>query len=110
MHSPEASGPAGASEGYVRTRALDQAVSVAVVQGWRVESRTPTQAVLVRGARPNHLLHAFLTFATCLLWSIVWIVLTVRGGEEREVLTADACGHVQTVRAGGGRSRGGRSS
>lgn len=72
-----------------------------VALGWRVESRSPTQAVLVRGGNVNHLLHAILTIFTCLLWGVVWIVLAMGNRTERVALTVDAVGNVQTVHGPG---------
>jgi hypothetical protein len=75
-----------------RRRALDRAVADMVggpAQGWRVESRTEYQAVLVSGHRTNHLLHLVLTLATCGLWAIVWAILGVTNQEKRDVITAD---------------------
>ncbi|WP_327411925.1 hypothetical protein [Streptomyces sp. NBC_01233] len=84
-----------------RTAILDWTVGQYVVTGWRVESRTPTQAVLVRGHPVNHVLHAVLTVFTCLLWGIVWIALAVGNRVERVVLTVDRDGQVQAVQGPG---------
>lgn len=67
---------------------LDQAVGQYVKWGWRVESRSPTQAVMVRGRRTNHILHLILTLVTLGVWAIVWICVAIFGGEKRKVLTA----------------------
>lgn len=77
-----------------RSAVLDDAVNQWVMQGWRVESRLPLQAVLVRGHLPNHVLHAILTIFTCLLWGIVWAIMAAQGGEERAVLTIDDWGRI----------------
>ncbi|MFG2987731.1 hypothetical protein ACGFZK_00130 [Streptomyces sp. NPDC048257] len=84
-----------------RTAILDWTVNQYVSMGWRVESRSPTQAVLVRGGDVNHLLHAILTIFTCLLWGIVWIALAVGNKTERVALTVDPAGRVQTVHGPG---------
>lgn len=65
----------------------DSAVDQYVKWGWRVESRTEHQVVLVKGHRPNHLLHFLLTLFTLGLWVVVWICVAVFGGEKRKVLT-----------------------
>jgi hypothetical protein len=57
-------------------------------QGWRVESQTDTQAVIVKGHRPNHLLHLILTVLTAGLWGIVWVIVAITGGEKRMMLRA----------------------
>lgn len=66
---------------------LDAQVAQYVKWGWRVESRSDHQAVMVKGHRPNHLLHFFLTLLTLGLWAVVWILLTAFGGEKRKTLT-----------------------
>lgn len=66
---------------------IDASVNEYVRRGWRVESRTDTQVVLVRGHRPNHILHLILSIITLGVWLIVWILVAVLGGEKRKVLT-----------------------
>ena len=66
---------------------LDGEVDQYVRRGWRVESRTSTQAVMVKGRRPNHLLHLILTLLTLGLWAVVWILVAAFGGEKRMVIT-----------------------
>ncbi|MFI5992532.1 hypothetical protein ACIBAC_11850 [Streptomyces sp. NPDC051362] len=84
-----------------RRLALDWAVNQRVASGWRVESRSETQAIMVRGARINHTLHLILTLVTCLLWGIVWAILSATNRVERVALTVDAHGGVLTVNAPG---------
>ena len=67
---------------------LDQEVAQYVKRGWRVESRSDTQAVMVKGHRPNHILHLILTILTFGLWAVVWLLLTALGGEKRKTLMA----------------------
>lgn len=78
---------------------LDWVVSRRVAAGWRVESRSVSQAVLVRGQPVNHVLHAFLTVFSCFVWGVVWAVLALTDDVERVVLTVDAQGQVVTVGA-----------
>ena len=66
---------------------LDNAVANYVKWGWRVESRTDQQAVIVKGHRPNHILHLILTIVTLGVWAIVWIAVVVFGGEKRKTIT-----------------------
>ena len=70
------------------TSPLDAQVAQYVRWGYRVESLTPTQAVVVKGRRTNHLLHLILTLVTLGVWAIVWILVAIFGGEKRKVLTA----------------------
>lgn len=84
-----------------RQLALDWAVNQRISSGWRVESRSETQATMVRGVPTNHTLHLILTLVTCLLWGIVWAILSATNRVERVALTVDAQGSVLTVNAPG---------
>ncbi|GAB2922888.1 hypothetical protein [Streptomyces sp. NPDC059173] len=88
--------PPGAAQ---RALILDWVVSRRIAGGWRVESRSGSQVVLVRGQPVNHVLHAFLTVFSCLVWGVVWAGLALVNRVEREALTVDAQGRVVTVRA-----------
>lgn len=76
-----------------RKELLARAVANQVRQGWRVESQTDYQSVLVTGSKPNHILHLILTLLTLGFWAIVWIALAVFGGEKRMVIEIDAYGN-----------------
>jgi hypothetical protein len=76
-----------------RKELLARAVANQVRQGWRVESQTDYQSVLVTGSRPNHVLHLILTLVTFGLWAIVWIALALLGGEKRMVIDIDEYGN-----------------
>lgn len=77
-----------------RKSALANHIAQEVPKGWRVESQGDFQAVMVRGKRPNHLLHFFLSIFTAGLWLIIWFCLAVFGGEKRQMLTVDEFGNV----------------
>lgn len=77
-----------------RKELLATAVAAQVRGGWGVESQTEFQAVLVKGHRPNHLLHLILTILTLGLWLIVWVAVTLAGGEKHRVVSVDPYGHV----------------
>ncbi|MFJ8884213.1 hypothetical protein ACIRJR_12490 [Streptomyces sp. NPDC102402] len=78
---------------------LDWVVTRRVAAGWRVESRSGSQAVLVRGEPVDHVLHAFLTVFSCGLWGPVWAGLALTNKVERVAVTVDALGQVVTVGA-----------
>lgn len=86
--------PAGPDD---RKRALAHAITQEVAYGRRVESQSDYQAVVVRGRRPNHLLHLLLTIVTLGLWAIVWILVAIFGGEKRTVLQVDEFGNVRHI-------------
>ncbi len=72
-----------------------QAVAREVVEGSRVESESDYQAVLVSGGKINHLLHFFVGVFTCGGWWIVWIFLTLTGGEKRYIVRTDDYGNTR---------------
>lgn len=55
--------------------------------------------MLVRGQPVNHVLHAFLTVFSCLVWGIVWAGVALVNRVERVALTVDAQGRIVTVGA-----------
>ena len=61
-------------------------VSALIRKGWRVESETDHEVLLVRGRRVNHILHLLLCIPTVGLWAIIWILLVITGGEKRKVI------------------------
>ena len=77
-----------------RRAILARVVASDVASGGRVESQTSYQAVIVKGHRPNHILHLILTIATLGFWAIVWIALAIFGGEKRRTITVDEYGQV----------------
>ena len=60
----------------------------------RVESRSSTQAVVVFGHPPNHVLHAIITIFSCGLWAVVWIIEASTTKERRMTVTVDREGNV----------------
>lgn len=72
-----------------RKVALAQTVAAEVARGARVESQSDYQAILVRGKRPNHVLHLILTLITLGFWVVVWAALALLGGEKRTVWAVD---------------------
>jgi DNA uptake protein ComE-like DNA-binding protein len=73
---------------------LGNAVMRQVSLGWRIESQTAGQAVMVTGGEVNHAVHLVLSLVTCGIWLPVWVILGVTGGERRVVITVDPHGVV----------------
>lgn len=73
---------------------LSQGVQREVVSGYRVESQTDTNAILVKGGNINHVLHLILTLVTLGAWSLVWLILWIANRESRLILTVDDYGNV----------------
>lgn len=76
-----------------RREVLGESVGNFVRAGYRVESQSGFQAVVVRGHRPNHLLHLILTIFTLGLWLPVWIIVALASGEKRKVLAVNSEGY-----------------
>lgn len=76
-----------------RKEALARLLTSQLSQGWRIESQSDFQAVLLRGHPVNHILHLFITFFTIGFWAIVWIALVLLGGEKRQVVQVDEWGN-----------------
>lgn len=70
-----------------RKQQLSNMVAMEVARGWRVESQTDTMAVVVRGKKPNHILHLLLTVFTLGLWLPVWLIVAMVSGEKRKTLS-----------------------
>jgi hypothetical protein len=101
----EGSQPQPSAEGEVRStqdrkKILADAIQREVVQGGRIQSQAEFQAVLVKGERPNHTVHAIVTIFTCGLWGIPWIVISLTGGERRTMITVDDYGNALVQQLG----------
>jgi hypothetical protein len=84
-----------------RQEELDHAVQLKVQYGCRVESRSTFQAVVVSGRPVNHLLHFVVgLFTIGIWWLVVWLPLTITGGEKRIVLSVDERGRVHETESG----------
>lgn len=73
---------------------LAQAVSREVAAGWRVESQSDYQAVVVRGGNTNHVLHLVLSLVTCGVWLLVWPVIALINQRKTLILQVDEYGNV----------------
>lgn len=71
---------------------LETAISMMVRDGWRVEYRAPAMATMLRGQRPNHILHLILSLITCGLWLPVWGFLGIFKGQKRRLIELDEFG------------------
>ena len=81
-----------------RKELLAQAIQTQVVGGHRVESQSDFQAVLIKGHRVNHALHAILGLFTFGFWWIIWLILVVAGGEKRQTIKVDEYGNTLVQR------------
>ena len=83
-----------------RKELLARHVSMQITQGWRVESQSDFQSVLIRGRKVNHVLHLIVTLVTIGVWGVIWIALVALGGEERQMVQVDEWGNASVVRLG----------
>lgn len=67
---------------------LDQQVAQHVSQGWAVESRTESQAVITKRSRIGFFWNIVLSVLTGGLWLLVVLYKVVNRKVERKVLTA----------------------
>jgi hypothetical protein len=82
-----------------RKAILARTVTNEVARGWRVESQSDYQAVLMKGKRTSHGLHLFLSIITAGLWLIVWAILAfVVNKDRREIATVDEYGNSSVSR------------
>ncbi|SPM41239.1 hypothetical protein MNAB215_3444 [Mycobacterium numidiamassiliense] len=88
---------------YASTLSLDQRSEIleeAISNHYpwaRVESRTPTQAVLFLGGGVSgwaHAMCALLTVVTCGLFGIIWLVVAATSPERRAYVAVDSYGNV----------------
>ena len=77
-----------------RKELLGRQLATSTSRGLRVESQGDYQAVLVKGAPVNHILHLLLCIPTLGIWLIVWAGLAIFGGEKRSIVQVDEYGNV----------------
>lgn len=75
--------------------ALDRAVATELASGAELESQAGTNAVLLKGKKVNHVLHAILSLITAGFWLIVWLLLVLTNKRKRIVLSVNERGEVE---------------
>lgn len=76
-------------------RTLSTAVAnECAVGGWRVQSQSDYNAILVKGKKVSHLLHLLLFLFTAGLWIFVWPILAIKNREKRLMISVDAYGNI----------------
>jgi hypothetical protein len=81
-----------------RTHTLDAEIQYHGSHGWRLRSKTASEAHLVKGKSVSHFLHLFFAIVTLGLWLLVWIPLIVFGGERHKYVWVDEQGGVTSSR------------
>ena len=82
-----------------RKAILAQQIQMAVAKGGRIQSQSDNMSVIIYGKPVNHMLHLFITLITSGLWLIGWIIVSMNGGEKREMITVDEFGNVLVQKA-----------
>lgn len=78
-----------------RSKILDNTLFPMASTGMvRIETRTPTWAVVMSGHRVNTVAHLLATVFLCGLWLPVWIIAEATGGEYRRTISVDEWGQV----------------
>ena len=75
-----------------RKQMLAELIANRVVQGYRVETQSDFQAIIIKGKPVNHILHLILSIFTLGIWLFVWLLLAITGGEKREIARVDEWG------------------
>jgi hypothetical protein len=77
----------------------DQRVADLLVRGYHIEIQTREVTQMVKGHRPNHVLHLLLSVVTFGLWLPVWIGVAAFGGGRREIVSRTAPTQPQMIPA-----------
>ena len=72
---------------------LAMAISSEVSKGWRVESQSQVQAVLVKGKNINHTLQIFLSVITLGFWLIVYLPIYFTNRRQTKIVRVDDFGN-----------------
>ena len=73
---------------------LANAVANEVASGWRVESQTSVQAILVKGKEINHILQIILSVITLGFWLLVYVPLWAINRRRTKIVRVDDFGNV----------------
>jgi cytochrome b len=81
-----------------RQAILASEVARQVATGARVQVQTDYMATIVRGRRPNHLLHVILSIVTFGVWFLlVYIPVLIFAGEKWSTVTVDEYGNLHVT-------------
>jgi hypothetical protein len=78
----------------MRRALLNQALMAKATRGFRVESQHDFQAVVVKPANVNHVVHLIVTLLTCGLWLLVWLIIAMSAKTTRMIMYVDEFGQV----------------
>lgn len=72
---------------------LAMAISTEVSKGWRVESQSAVQAILVKGKNINHTLQIFLSIITFGVWLFVYVPTYLTNRRQTKIVRVDDFGN-----------------
>ena len=72
---------------------LALAISTEVSKGWRVESQSQIQAVLVKGKPINNTLHIILTVLTVGFWLLIYVPILLVNKRQTKIIRVDEFGN-----------------
>ncbi|MSV55300.1 MAG: hypothetical protein F2900_06840 [Actinobacteria bacterium] len=72
---------------------LALAIATQVTKGWRVESQSPVQGVLVKGKPINHTLQIFLSVITAGMWLFIYIPTFIVNRRQTKIIRVDDFGN-----------------
>ncbi|NQW74188.1 MAG: hypothetical protein HQ451_01265 [Candidatus Planktophila sp.] len=72
---------------------LAMAISTEVSKGWRVESQSAVQAILVKGKNINHTLQIFLSIITLGVWLFVYVPTYLTNRRQTKIVRVDDFGN-----------------
>ena len=76
-----------------KSNKLALAISTQVSKGWRVESQSQVQAVLVKGKSINHTLQIFLSVITAGIWLLVYVPTYIVNRRQTKIVRVDDYGN-----------------
>ncbi len=76
-----------------RSNKLAIAIATEVSKGWRVESQSQVQAILVKGKNINHTLQIFLSVITAGFWLVVYLPIYFINRRQTKIVRVDDFGN-----------------
>ena len=73
---------------------LDQEIHKAVAEGWTLANRDTHNAVLSKGGKVRHVMHAIISLLTCGVWLWGWAIVAILGTRQTMTLRTDENGAV----------------
>jgi hypothetical protein len=79
-----------------RQAILTRVLQTQLIGDARIESQSDSQAVVVFGRTPNHILHFLIGLFTLGVWWIVWLIIALTHRERKRVITVNEHGAIES--------------